>query len=676
MWMIRCVVGCALIALAAATAQPLRVTLQLPFANNMPPRIAEWMENEQLIGVLVVNTDGKNRYDDLTVSVLLEKDGRVVARSKDGHPSQPRWSIAPGESRQLSWREVVSLAALDYDRGLSQQMLTTGELPEGEYRLCMRVLQLGRIGTPAGTPMSPDACAPFAVRSCCPMPIALVNPAEGATVSAPPLLQWSPCQPPTAAPPLRYRVVVVPMWQVASPQDALRQNPPTIDEFTIGVPQYQVSPVQWNALLTDATQPMYAGHVWQVTPYQGERPCGKPSPIGMFRVKPGSQVPRDSFLVSVLEWEVPYEELLMGRPVKLTGQIPADATDTLLYVLRLRMPKTLSPQQIAQLLGQQPAPSDTLQVQEKRNGSSSMRITRLLGASGEVELVGSESVRSISVAVDTAVENNSPSKNRIMLVKIGVASDDMSQPSGTTTRGFIGASKTGTVPTFSKGYATTRISKGSVGSSQNTRDSLGEAGGVSPGVYYIYAMPSDTVEQDTLIAEQGHVLLSGTFRPQHLLLPLRRLFIAMSGDANGAFDDVALRRRHVERIDGEDMIITEGESVSRKRMNAENAVSEVSHGSAVSRKQRGLGEAIAASITASVLARLRLQTLEQQENVTTSWVSAPGDRTVAVTGSLDEEGNVVFCWFGRKNPDGRTDTKTKVLSIDQLKIDAMVQLVR
>lgn len=645
--MVRCVVGCALIAFSAAIAQPLRVTLQLPFANSMPPRISELMENEQLIRVLVVNTDGKNRYDDLVVSALLEKDGQVVARSKDGHPSQPRWSIAPGESRQLSWREVVSLAALDYDRGLSQQMLTTGELPEGEYRLCMRVLQLGKVGTPAGTPMSPEACAPFVVRPCCPMPIVLTSPAEGALVTAPPLLQWSPCQAPTQAQPLRYRLVVTPRWQVASPQDALQQNPPRIDEMLTGVPQYQLSPVQWNELLADATQPMYAGHVWQVTPYQGDRPCGRPSPIGTFSVLPPYADPAKPTTnhIAVLEWEVPYEELLTGQPVKLTGQIPADASDTLLYVLRLRVPKTLSREQVAMLLGLQPAPSDTL---------------------------------------------------------------------GVSRRYYFGGYYVYQLPAPSD---TLRV------------NFLSYWGG-----YYVYELPSDTVGQDTLITQQGHVMLSGTFKPRHLLLPLLDLEIGgpnppvcnlpgtLPSDTGVVGTGVVQRDRRLpsSRVIGmagvldtareapvgeqdtakrEYLIMRESDIYAILSRTAPSGQQDTTKGEGFQARYTGyvLNQAVASgagrpsgrtlgAVTRQAPAQqgagrgpiivprpeevglpiYRIAPSGQQEEYTGGvvicWAPAPDGRPVAVAGYLDEEGNVVVCWPGGKDPDGR--------------IEATVQLVR
>lgn len=181
-----------------ALAQPLQVMLQLPFGPNLPPRIAEWIENETLIRVVVQNTDMRGwdgghviaqDYEGLILSVQLERDGRVTAQSRDGHPAQPRWSIGPGQTQTFSWREVVSLEALEYPSELAEQTIATGELPEGGYRLCLQVF-----GWPSGRPpLSRRVCEMIGIRLCCPTPIQLVAPPMQSTVSTPPRFEWTPC---------------------------------------------------------------------------------------------------------------------------------------------------------------------------------------------------------------------------------------------------------------------------------------------------------------------------------------------------------------------------------------------------------------------------------------------------------------------------------------------------
>jgi len=123
---------------AASAAAQVNVTLQLPFAQ-MPARVAEWRENESLIRIVVQNT-GREQYEGLMLSVELSKDGRRIERSCDGHPAQPRFSLSQGETRSFSWREVISEEAVEYEGSIRQQVAATGELPEGQYQLCIRIL--------------------------------------------------------------------------------------------------------------------------------------------------------------------------------------------------------------------------------------------------------------------------------------------------------------------------------------------------------------------------------------------------------------------------------------------------------------------------------------------------------------------------------------------------------
>ncbi|GBD07277.1 hypothetical protein HRbin21_01095 [bacterium HR21] len=330
-------IGLALAAVVVA-AQPLQVTLQLPFADNMPARIDEWIQNEQLIRVLVHNTDRRSGYENLMIlSVRVEREGKVIVRSKDGHPAQPRWALGPGQTQAFSWREVVALEALEYDQILAQQTIATGELPEGRYQLCLTVLQL-----PLLQPMSLPACGSFRVVSCCPQPITLLNPPNGATVSAPPLLQWTPCAPPTVAP-LFYRVTVAPRWFGQSPADAIK-NPPRVQQV-VPVPQYQVTPTEWSQLLSDAAVTGdYVSHVWQVQPLRqvpgGFLPCGKPSPIGEFRVRSKLPPPADSW--SVARGRLQLDTMIvLPDTIRFLCDLPVPPPDTVLMELELEYPTTL-----------------------------------------------------------------------------------------------------------------------------------------------------------------------------------------------------------------------------------------------------------------------------------------------------------------------------------------------
>jgi hypothetical protein len=310
---------------AASAAAQVNVTLQLPFAQ-MPARVAEWRENESLIRIVVQNT-GREQYEGLMLSVELSKDGRRIARSRNGHPAQPRFSLGPGETRLLSWREVISEEAVEYEGSIRQQVIATGELPEGQYQLCVQVLnaQLRLI--------SPQACGSFGIVLADP-PV-LVSPIGGAQTSPTPLLQWSPSNPP--APGLQYQVTVKVRYRGQTPAQAMASNPVRL-QATVPTTSYQVPVTE--QLGGDAADPSYAGHVWQVQALLNGRPYGRNrglSQIEWFVVpamvvdtvkdrardtllpkRPGKPIPLPPITPKPrpLEWEIPYEELASGRLIE------------------------------------------------------------------------------------------------------------------------------------------------------------------------------------------------------------------------------------------------------------------------------------------------------------------------------------------------------------------------
>jgi len=323
---------------AASAAAQVNVTLQLPFAQ-MPARVAEWRENESLIRIVVQNT-GREQYEGLMLSVELSKDGRRIARSRDGHPAQPRFSLSQGETRSLSWREVISEEAVEYEGSIRQQVIATGELPEGQYQLCIRILDAQL------RPRSQQVCAPFTI--VLPDPPQLLSPIGGAEVSPMPLLQWTPSNP--TAPGLQYQVTVKVRYHGQTPAQAMASNPVRL-LATVPTTSYQVPVTE--QLGVDATDPNYAGHVWQVQALLNGRPYGRNRGLSQIEwfVVPAMAVdpvkPSDGRPIAVVEWEVPYEEIRPGRPIKL--QVPPIQEDTVLYVLRVRVPEKLSLQQLEQL---------------------------------------------------------------------------------------------------------------------------------------------------------------------------------------------------------------------------------------------------------------------------------------------------------------------------------------
>jgi len=163
-----------------------------------------------------------------------------------------------------------------------------------------------------------------------------------------PLLQWTPSNPPAQG--LQYQVTVKVRYRGQTPAQAMASNPVRL-QATVPTTSYQVPLTE--QLGVDATDPNYAGHVWQVQALLNGRQYGRnrgASQIEWFVVPPiavDPVKPSDGRSIAVVEWEVPYEEIRPGRPIKL--QVPPIQEDTVLCMLRVRVPEKLSLQQLEQL---------------------------------------------------------------------------------------------------------------------------------------------------------------------------------------------------------------------------------------------------------------------------------------------------------------------------------------
>ncbi len=350
--------GCLLLAPWFAQAQ-VRIQLELPFAHQMPASLSEWEHNEALIRIFISNTT-PTPLEQLHIAGYLEwEDGRRLASIVEGHRAQPRFSLEPGETRSFSWRELINPEALDYDRTWVSRVATSGTLPEGGYQLCLQVLDAKgqRLG-------QTEPCGQLSV--ILPDPPQLLSPADGAVIhptQSLPLFQWTPTTP--QLPGTTYRLIIKPVFANQSPDQALQANPLLF--------QHETSATSYQYLPSDPDLGQFAdaqAFVWQVQALMNGQPYGRNhglsalATFSLARVE-ATATSDTSFAppaFDLLAWEVPYEALLAGRPVKLVASLPPQSKRPVLYRLRLRMPQTLTAEQLALLLGQQQAPTDTLVV--------------------------------------------------------------------------------------------------------------------------------------------------------------------------------------------------------------------------------------------------------------------------------------------------------------------------
>lgn len=239
----------------AALAQPVQV--QVILRSPAPGALPAWASDPSIVQVVVRNTT-PTLYDGVVVSFVIRRlpVGNIVARSKDFHPRQPRFSLPPNGTLILSGPQIIHESAIKYeDESLRQQTQATGQLPEGEYEFCVRLLdgsgrELGATGA---------LCSRTVVML--PDPPMLIHPRNDSTLAANalPMFVWAPV---TGSPvPITYTLRVVPLFPGQAPQDALNLNTPVLNVSGLVAPLYQYVPTD----IPLTAFPVAVGFVWQVS---------------------------------------------------------------------------------------------------------------------------------------------------------------------------------------------------------------------------------------------------------------------------------------------------------------------------------------------------------------------------------------------------------------------------
>lgn len=253
----------ALVCAIPVAAQQLSLTVLL--RDPLPAAISAWQEDPTLIRVLISSSSPTPSYPNAVISFELRdaQTRRVVARSKDGHPRQPRIAIPAGPmTLTLTGPEIVNYEATEIEAGIEEQVLVTGLLPEGVYEFCVRLLD--RDLRPIA--VTGRACA--TARVVLPDPPVLLSPEDNARLSSStPLFSWTPPRPLTG--PVVYRLRIAPLYAGQDRRSALERNTPVYEQL-----------LPTTTLMYPPTAPSFSlypdaqGFVWQV---QALTPDGRPA---------------------------------------------------------------------------------------------------------------------------------------------------------------------------------------------------------------------------------------------------------------------------------------------------------------------------------------------------------------------------------------------------------------
>jgi hypothetical protein len=249
-------------------AQPeLSITVRL--RNPAPYALEQWRSDPTIVQVIVSNlTSSPKRF--VLDLYLQNQNTRQEAQTNEMHPCMPVFELAPGQTRTLNGPELICEASLVYDASIRTQLITTGAIPEGEYRFCVRALDAdnrSRELTSSGA-----LCASTQVQWY--DPPAIVRPVardRGLRCDQAIVLNWQPPIPVPAPGSVVYRVRVVGMFEGQLPRQALEAatSSETVVDAEVSTTSYTIGandPVILDLLRRPA--PRCIGFAWQVQALQ------------------------------------------------------------------------------------------------------------------------------------------------------------------------------------------------------------------------------------------------------------------------------------------------------------------------------------------------------------------------------------------------------------------------
>jgi|GEM_PF-1309911 len=242
-----------------------QVQVSVVLREPLPAAISAWQEDPTLIRIIITAPPGTPAYPQSIVGFELRdiQTSRIIARSKNGHPQQPRINIPAGPATLvLTGRDIVHQQAVYIDPSIEAQTAATGFLPEGRYEFCtqlydqyLRPIAATGVLCPTTSLATPD-------------PPVLLSPADSSRLSTTtPLFTWAPAQPMLGS--VLYRLRIAPLYPRQDRRSALERNPPVVEQT--------LTTTAWQYLPTAPPFSLYPdaeAFVWQV---QAITPDGRPA---------------------------------------------------------------------------------------------------------------------------------------------------------------------------------------------------------------------------------------------------------------------------------------------------------------------------------------------------------------------------------------------------------------
>ena len=221
-----------------------RITLNV--TPSPSPYLSDWVTRRETIMLTITNDGPDTRIVKLDAQVFL--DGRLQARTN--RDRMATLSIRPGIHR-FNGEDLVPARAVTFVGDIERQVVRSGRLPSGTYRLCVSVSDAA-----TGESLAPEQCSPLRIQSYrAPTPM---TPANGAKIPPPrirPTFEWTSVSP-QYSPRQRYEIRVAEVRDGQKPEQAFRANRPILERT-----RYASTRLEWPAEVRLDTPMVF---VWSV----------------------------------------------------------------------------------------------------------------------------------------------------------------------------------------------------------------------------------------------------------------------------------------------------------------------------------------------------------------------------------------------------------------------------
>jgi hypothetical protein len=211
------------------------------------PYISDWQNNPGSLGSMTIFRTGSSA-EEVTISVTVTLNG--VGQVLNG-VTEP-FTIPPVSSYVVDNTKILKIDNPSYPNSdLKSKTTQSGRLPEGEYTVCVTVLNIDNV------PLVSNVCSNFTIIY--PQPPQLIYPVDGDSLDANtkyPTFQWTPVIVPPNYP-IKYTLKIAEMLQGQTPLQALSANVPTYSNENITTSSF-LYPIDAFPLDTSKS------YVWQV----------------------------------------------------------------------------------------------------------------------------------------------------------------------------------------------------------------------------------------------------------------------------------------------------------------------------------------------------------------------------------------------------------------------------